>query len=73
MAKNPNFTRNMVDKFSIRGHLDGDGETITYINDDKEELETTIAKCFKNFVNEDIELTIAVKTSQDLGSGIAED
>lgn len=72
MAKNPNFIRNMVDKFAIKGHLSEDGRVITYINDDKEEAQIDIEKCLKSFRNEEIELTIAVKMSQDL-SGSVED
>lgn len=66
MAKNPNFTRSMVDKYNIKGHLSEDGKIITYINEDKEIVEMPITTCMSNFLNEDIELTIAVKTSQDL-------
>ena len=72
MAKNPNFVRNMVDKFAIKGHLSRDGEIITYLNEDKEETQISIEKCLKSFRDEEIELTIAVKTSQDL-SGSVED
>lgn len=69
MAKNPSFTRSMTDKFVIKGKLSDDGATITYITDDKEEDEISVEKCFKNFHGENIELTIAVKMNQDLGSG----
>lgn len=72
MAKNPNFIRNMVDKFAIKGHLSEDGNVITYINDDKEETQIDIEKCLKSFRNEDIELTIAVKMSQDLSGSVEE-
>lgn len=67
MAKNPNFTRSMQDKFVIKGKLSGDGSIIKYIDDDKEEQEYNVADCFKNFLNENIELSIAVKINQDLG------
>lgn len=66
MAKNPNFTRSMVDKYSIKGRLSNNGKAITYINEDKDAAEITIEKCLSNFLNEDIELTIAVKMNQDL-------
>ena len=66
MAKNPNFTRSLVDKFNIKGVLSEDGTIITYINDDKEEAEISVLNCFDNFKNECIELTIAVKNSMEL-------
>lgn len=69
MSKNPSFTRNMTDKFVIKGALSDDGTTITYINEDKEQMDISVARCFKNFCGENIELTIAVKMNQDLGSG----
>lgn len=72
MAKNPNFVRNMVDKFSIKGHLSKDGKIITYINDDKEEAQITVEKCLGNFRDEEVEFVVAVKTSQDLG-GVEEE
>jgi len=72
MAKNPNFTRSMVDKYSIKGHLSEDGTVITYVNDDKETVEIALEKCMSNFLNEDIELTIAVKMNQDLNGSVEE-
>lgn len=66
--KNYTFTRSMVDKFNIKGYLTEDGENIEYENSDKEAAVISISQCLEPFKGENITLTIAVKTDQDLGS-----
>ena len=60
-------------KFSIKGTLTNDGKGIKYINDDKDEKYITIDKCFSEFCGLPIELSISLKTEQDLSDEIEED
>lgn len=66
MAQNYTYKKNIVEKFSIKGELSEDGKTISYINGDKEECEITVEKCFSKFAGQPIELSLALKTTQDL-------
>lgn len=72
MAKSLNYVRTMTDKFSVKGLLSEDGTEITYINEDKESVTIPADRCFKNFCGENIEVTVVVKTTQDLGDGSEE-
>ena len=72
MAKNPNYNRSMVDKFSIKGILSEDGKTIEYLDGDKVESVIETARCFKPFYGQPIELTIQYKSVMDLGEDAEE-
>jgi len=64
--KNYRFTRSMVDKFNIKGHLSEDGTKIEYTDSNKKDAVISIEECLEPFKDEEITLTIAVKTDQDL-------
>lgn len=61
MASQFKKTRTITDKVSVKGMLSEDGSTITYLNEDKEEREITIAECLKAFTNKEIEFNIQLK------------
>lgn len=73
MAKNLTFTRTMVDKLTVKGLLSEDGQNITYISEDKEEVTIPVSKCLMNFKGESVEISIAVKQNMDLGEGSEEE
>lgn len=73
MATNYTYKKNLTEKFSIKGDLSNDGTTISYIDGDKTMNEISVATCFAKFVGEPIELTISVKTVQDLEDEFEED
>ena len=73
MAKNPNYTRTLQDKFTIEGHLSEDKKTISYVDSDKIASEISVEKCLEYFADEYIELTIIVKMTHDLGDKAEEE
>ena len=64
--KNRKYERNVTDKIAIKGVLSGDCSYITFINDDKNEEEVSVAKCLKPFANQEIIFTLSNKTTEDL-------
>lgn len=66
MAKNYKYNRVQYDTFNITGELSSNGQTITYLNEDKEELTISVSTCFSQFVDKPITLTISAKTELDL-------
>lgn len=60
------YNRTTVKKLNIKGKLSEDGKVITYLNADKDQLSTTVEKCFMKFKGMPIEFTLALKTDQDL-------
>ena len=73
MAKNLSFTRTMVDKLVVKGLLSEDGNDITYVNEDKEEVTVPVNKFLMNFKGLSVEISIADKQSMDLGDGSTEE
>ena len=66
MAQNYKFNKTKTTKFTIKGDLSNDGKLIDYIDGDKAERTITIEKVFSKFCGQPIELSIAVKTDDDL-------
>ena len=61
------FKRTTTDKLTVKaGTLSEDCEVITYLDEDKDEKEVKIADLLKPFKNETIDLSIALKTDEDL-------
>ena len=73
MAKNYTYKKNTVEKFNIKGDLSDDCKVINYIDGDKNEQTITVEKCFAKFAGMPIELTLALKTAQDLEDEFEED
>ena len=71
--KNYKYEKNIVEKFSIKGDLSEDGNVITYIDGDKETKTISIEKCFSKFSGMPIELSVAVKSTEDLGDEFEEE
>lgn len=66
MAQNYKYNETKTKKFTIKGYLSGDGKNIDYVNADKEEKTIGVEKVFSKFGGQQIELTVAVKTDDDL-------
>jgi len=66
MAKNYKYNRVQNEKFNITGELSDDAKTITYINEDKDEMQIAVARCFSPFKGQPITLTISTKLDMDL-------
>lgn len=67
MAKSQlQFKRTTTDKVSIRGYLFEDCETIEYEDDNKIVKEVKIKDLLNAFKNQDIDLSISLKSEEDL-------
>ena len=66
MAKNYTYNEKINKRFAIKGDLSADGKEIRYINSAKEEATISIDKCLSPFKGMLIELSIAMKTEEDL-------
>ncbi len=71
--QNYKYNKVTTKKFSIKGELSNDGKIITYVNGDKEEMEIPVSKCFEKFAGQPIELSLALKTDEDLTDEFEED
>lgn len=59
-------TRIITDKVSVKGVLSKDGNTITYVDEDKNEQNITIADCLKPFVDKQIDFAVSIRFEEDL-------
>ena len=66
MASQLKKTRTITDKVSVKGTLSEDGNTITYLDENKEEQEITVADCLEMFKGCPIDFTVSVKTEDEL-------
>lgn len=61
------FKRTTTDKLTVKaGTLSENCEVITYLDEDNDKKEVKIADLLKPFKNETIDLSIALKTDEDL-------
>lgn len=61
------FKRTTTDKLTVKaGTLSDNCEVITYLDEDNDKKEVKIADLLKPFKNETIDLSIALKTDEDL-------
>lgn len=66
MAKNLKFTRNIVDKMTIKGVLDKLCQTITFVDENDQEQTIKVADCLAPFADKSIDFSISIKTEEDL-------
>ena len=67
MAKSKlNFTRNMVEKLSVKGILSEDGTYITYTDENDSEKDVKISDLLNVFKNQPIEFGVQLKGSEEL-------
>ena len=66
MAKNYTYNEKVNKRFAIKGDLSTDGKEIYYTNSDKESATISIDKCLSPFKGMTIDLSIAMKTEEDL-------
>lgn len=65
MAKNYVYKRNLTDKFTIKGVLSEDCQTIVYENSEGESAEIAVEKCLAPFAGEDITFVVTTKSDQE--------
>ena len=67
MAKSQlSYVKKIDTKITVKGILSEDGETITYLDEDKNDCEISIADCLKDFCGKEISFTTSLTTNEDL-------
>lgn len=67
MAKSQlSYTKKTDTKISVKGTLSKSGEVITYLDEEKEEQEISIADCLKDFCGNEISFTVTLTENVDL-------
>lgn len=66
MAKGLTYKRSTVEQISVKGILSDDATTITYVDENKEEQEVTIASLMEKFCSMPIEFGVKVKSEEEL-------
>ena len=59
-------TRTITDKVTVKGTLSEDGTVITYVDENKNEQEITVAECLKMFFGKIIDFSISEKSEEEL-------
>ena len=60
------FKRSTTDKLSIKGLLSEDGTVITYTDENENVNDIKVSDLLNAFKNQDIELSVQLKCSEDL-------
>lgn len=66
MANQLKKTRTITDKVTVKGILSDDALVITYLDEDKEEREITVAECLNAFKGAQIDFSVSLKTECEL-------
>ena len=66
MANKLKFTRTTVDKVQVKGVLSEDANVVVYVDDDKIEQEVRIVDLLNAFKNQAIDLSVSLKSEEDL-------
>ena len=66
MAKGLSYKRSTVEALSVKGVLNEDATTITYLDDDKLEKTVTIVSLMEKFCSMPIEFCIKIKSEEEL-------
>lgn len=73
MASQLKKTRTITDKVTVKGTLSEDGTVITYVDENKNEQEITVAECLKMFLGKAIDFSISEKSEEELPNEIDTD
>lgn len=74
MAKSKlSYKRNITDKLSVKGVLSGDGNYITYTDENDIEQDVKVSDLLIAFINQPIEFGVSLKSDEDLDLIISED
>lgn len=60
------FKRSTTDKLSVKGSLSEDGTVITYTDENENVNDIKVSDLLNAFKNQDIELSVQLKCSEDL-------
>ena len=66
MASQLKKIRTITDKITVKGVLSNDGTKITYVDENKDEQDITIAECLNVFKGKAIDFAVSEKSELDL-------
>ena len=66
MAKQLSYKRQVVEQITIKGIMNDEANTITYLNEDKEECTVSVQTLLDKFASQGVSLTIKTQTDEDL-------
>lgn len=66
MAKQLSYKRQVVEQITIKGIMNDEANTITYLNEDKEECTVFVQTLLDKFASQGVSLTIKTQTDEDL-------
>lgn len=67
MAKSQlSYTKKTDTKVSVKGTLSKDGAYITYLDEEKNECEISVADCLRDFCGKEISFTTTLTENEDL-------
>lgn len=73
MASNLKFKRTTTDKVQVKGMLSEDCTTVTYEDENNTERQAKVLDLLKPFMNQPIDLSVSLKSEEDLDLVSAED
>lgn len=66
MASQLKKTRTITDKITVKGILSDDGTKITYVDENKDDQDITIAECLNVFKGKAIDFAVSEKSEEEL-------
>ena len=74
MAKsNLQFKRNTTDKLTVKGGLSEDCKSITYVDEYEEDQTATLSDLINAFKDQEVTVSVSLKTDEDLEVAPTED
>lgn len=73
MKSQLSYTKKTDTKVTVKGTLSKDGTFITYLNEDKEDCEISIADCLRDFRGKEISFSTTLTENEDLEIEPSED
>ena len=66
MAKQLSYKKTTTETITIKGIMNAEADTITYLNEDKEECTVTVQTLLDKFASQGVSLTIKTQTDEEL-------
>lgn len=66
MAKQLSYKKTTTEAISVKGIFNDEATTITYLNEDKEEVTVAIKTLLEKFASQGVSLTIKTQTDEEL-------
>ena len=66
MAKQLSYKRSVSEAITIKGAMDAEAKTITYLNEDKNEVTIPVQTLLDKFASQGVSLTIKTQTDEEL-------